>query len=753
MRTTFLSVQRFDPTPSEGRHMVRSSKMCTLSVAALVALTLACGSAHREPRGCQTDAECPSSAYCLTGVCIAGALPQARIRIAGSGPQLVSHRLVRFDGKDSVDPNPQHTVTAYRWAVKPASAASCDPSTARGSDAELTTIFECAGEYEIELTVKNSLGLESTPMTQGVSVSRSTNPPVIDGQTPDLVFEHRCAGSPATCVPVTEMGDGRFALFVTGSDVESSGALAYEWQVEPPPGVDPSTVQFQPDRLSRTPTVRIAGSAIAGDWTFRALVTDGDGLTTPAQVKVTVANQVPTLTSDVTLVAFDHTYADNVFRAQGTLRLTTADADGDPLLMPEVKLVETVKTGCLFAVPSTVVKGSSVEVTLDLTCSRADELIGAVARQLEATVREVNGGSTTLTLPFEVRDRLPTLAALTVSTGHSVKPCPLPRGACFTAAGQVPLLSDPDGDPVSLVAIAAAGLDQAIWSSDVASGGFTLQTSVSAAGSFRRADGTSPVSLLVTVKDPWSSADVRVALQLSNRAPIATVLAAAPLVRYAVNAYVARASVAQFVDQDGDPIDGVAGSGDPACGNFTVTGGVVDATCSRAFDWTTGAFPDLFGFAGAPLSVSVSVSDPWQRSATVFANVTPARPLPPVLLSGGFSPSVACTCKCLSPGDCLGSAPCRTTDFAPAMNSAGLPVSMNVNFPDGTSNRVDCLAGKCSAPVPVKLCQGPTSLIVTLYNGVTTTNPQIVTASLSCSNDPCAGGGGTCRFPPCPLPP
>jgi hypothetical protein len=321
----------------------------------------------------------------------------------------------------------------------------------------------------------------------------------------------------------------------------------------------------------------------------------------------------------------------------------------------------------------------------------------------------------------------------------------------------VPLPFDPDGDPVSLVAIGAAGLDQAIWASDVATGGFRLQTSVSAGASFRRADGTSPVSLVVTVKDPWRSANVPVALQISNRAPIPTLFAAAPLVSYAGNAYVARANVAQFVDEDGDPIDGVQGSGDPACVNFMVTGGVVAATCSRAFDWTTGAFPPLSSFASAPLSVSVSVSDPWQRSATVSTKVTPTTPPPPVILSGGFGPSATCTCKCIAPTDCSELAPCVTSDFVPDMATGGLPVNMKVLFPDGTSKVVDCLGGNCSAPVPVRLCQAPTSLIVTLSNGITTTTPQIVTGSVSCSNAPCAGGGGgggvICRFPPCHLPP
>ena len=106
------------------------------SVSILVlTLSLACGSADRHPRSCQQDADCGSAAYCLTGVCIAGALPEARIQIVGAGAAIVSHHRVTFDGNTSSDPNPQHRLTAYRWAVKPTSQASCAASPSGGREA------------------------------------------------------------------------------------------------------------------------------------------------------------------------------------------------------------------------------------------------------------------------------------------------------------------------------------------------------------------------------------------------------------------------------------------------------------------------------------------------------------------------------------------------------------------------------------------------------------------------------------------
>lgn len=736
---------------------VPSSSLLVLLLAAA-----ACGSADRTPRTCQQDADCGSAAYCLTGVCIAGALPEARIQIVGAGAAIVSHHRVTFDGKASTDPNPQHAVTSYRWAVKPASQASCAASPATGGDAALTTVFQCAGDYEVQLTVKNSLGLESAPVAQAISVGRSTNPPVVASRTPDLVFDHRCAGAPLVCQPVTELGDGRFALFVTASDVESGDALAYEWQVDAPPGADRGAVTFEPDRFSRTPTVRLAsGGAIAGDWTFRVLATDSDGLTTPAQVKVTIGNQAPTLSSDVQRVAFPHQYADHVYRAHGTVKVLFTDPDGDPVPPPTVKLVESVPTDCVFAVPAiTALPDGAYEATAELTCARPEQLIGAVERHLDIGLADANGAPAALSLPFVVLDTPPGLAAAVVTTSHGVQTCPVQAGQCFTASATAPVLVDPDGDPVRLVALAPVGLDQGIWSADAASGAFTVQTSISVPGAFRRADGTSPIAVKATVADPWTSADSTFALSIPNHAPIPSVLgAASPALAYAGGQYLAQGAVATFVDEDGDPILGVDGSGDAACSSFAVVAGVVQATCTRAFDWRSGAYPNLNGFASTALAVRVSVSDPWERSAAVAATVRPVAPPAPVVTGSGFDASTACTCRCVA-GAPEVSAPCMTVNYQPRVESAGLPV--NVTASAGTATAAfNCLGGQCTGGLTVNACQNGTPVTVTVSNGAATSVPALVTVAPSCTNDPCVGvrctptggGGGGCIGSNCPVPP
>ncbi|MFL5271985.1 MAG: hypothetical protein ACJ79E_07965, partial [Anaeromyxobacteraceae bacterium] len=361
-----------------------------------------------------------------------------------------------------------------------------------------------------------------------------------------------------------------------------------------------------------------------------------------------------------------------------------------------------------------------------------------------------SGGAAAVTLPFEVRDRPPTHAAAVVTLGHTVGPCL--AGSCYVASGQLPVAVDPDGDPVTLVALTPVGLDRAIWSSDVATGSFTLQTALTAPLSFRRADGTSPVSVLAHVTDPWQAADIAVGLQITNRRPIATAFGATPPITYAGKAYLASGNVAQFVDEDGDPIADVSGSGDASCGGFAVSAGAVAATCSVPFDWSTGGYPVLSNMVGRSFAVAVSVSDPWDRSATVAAAVAPATPPPAGPVASQLTRLVTCSCQCTTV-DCQAHAPCETVQYAPAL-SYGLPLQLTLTRPDGTSTAVDCVNGTCSAPVPVTVCQVPTTLLVSITNGADSPLDQLVPMSLSCANDPCAGvRPPRCTTSPCPIVP
>lgn len=704
--------------------------------------SLACGSGSRQPRSCQQDSECPAATYCLGGACVAGLLPEAHITIAGG--ELVSHRPVLFDGSGSVDPNPQHRLTGYRWAVKRASVAACDPAPAAGLGDKLSTTFLCAGEYQVELTVKNSLGLESAPIAQAVSVGPSANPPVVDAQSPDLVLQHRCGGTPLTCLAQDGAGATRFQLSVAAHDVEDGQALAYRWEVDAPAGADPSAAAFEPDARSANPIIQIgsAGGRIAGTWTFRALVSDGDGLTTPAEIRVTVENQLPALAPDVTTAGFDHTFADNVYRVHGLVKYAAIDGDGDTPLAGTATLLESKPTGCKSTL-TPVVKGEAIEVTVDLTCVSADELsptvggqaLGAgVARQLELAVSDGQGGEATVTLPFEVYDRPPGLAAAVAVTDHATGGCLLPSGVCFTASGVLPAPLDPDGDPAQLVAYQAQSIDaHSVWSSD-GQGGFTLQTDLAYPGSFRAADGRSPVGIVASVRDPWRSGDAPLALSIPNRKPVATPFAISPVAYHDGASYLAQGTAASFTDPDGDPISGpgVNASACSASLSPTPTGAALDATCARPYAWASGGDLPLLSFVSSPFWLGVSASDPWERSATYGASLQPAAPPPPTIAATSLALPRRCVkvCPVGEPCDYQAVVTCSTFSYAPSVQSP-VPVRVTVTASSGESASFNCLGASCSGSLQFS-CTAASSLSVNLWDGANPAISQTVYLAASC---------------------
>lgn len=702
-----------------------------IGLAAWLALAAACGTSSRQPRSCQQDSECPSASYCLGGACVAGLLPEAHIAIVGTGRELVSHRLVQFDGSGSVDPNPQHRLTAYRWAVKRASATACDPSPATGAADTLATTFRCAGEYQVELTVKNSLELESAPIAQAVTVAPSANPPIVDGQSPDLVLQHRCAGAPLACQALDASGAAAFQLAVTAHDVEDGQALRYQWEVQPPEGADPAAASFEPDAHAANPIVRIAsaGGRIAGPWTFRALVTDGDALTTPVEIQVTVEDQLPTLAAELDLAGFDHTFGDNVYRVHGLVKYAASDPDGDALQVAAARLLESAATGCQ-ATLTPLVKADTVEVTVDLSCLSAEELsptiggqvLGAgVQRQLEVTVGDRQGGQASVTLPFEIHDTPPSFAALAVATDHGTGSCLTPSGRCFTAAGALPPPLDPDGDPAELVAYQAQGLDtHGIWSSD-GQGRFTLQTDLAYPGSFRAADGKSPVGVLARVRDPWRAVDVPLALSIPNRAPVATPFSIGAAAYHDGARYLVQGAPATFVDPDGDPLAS-PDAGNAACSATlaaSAAGATLTATCGKASPWSAG--PALSSFVASPFALAVSASDPWERGGGQGAALSPQAPPSPSLSSISQALPTRCVkvCPIGEPCEYQGTVTCTTFTYAPAVRSP-VPVSVTVQASSGESASANCLGATCAGGLTFSCTS--TSLSVSLWDGL---NPAV----------------------------
>ncbi len=648
---------------------IRSSSAPALA-AGFLALT-SCSNAKR-PLVCEQDSDCPPGVGCSFGACVAELPPSATIKLR-SGAALVTHRPLAFDGTDSSDPNPGGSVIAYSWSVKRAAGTHCDPSPARGTASLLQTIFTCEGDYEVELTVKNGFGLESAPATMPLTIAPSTNPPAASAGA-DVTLAHRCSGAPLVCSPVTADGTGGFRLAADAMDLESGRALAYSWDWEPPPGVDRSavSVRFDPGPQVSTPIVHIEspGTRIAGEWTFTASVTDGDGLVTPAQQKVTITNSPPTVIPGADAVGATHTFNQQgqAYVAAGTLAAQIQDPDGDPIEPPELRLVEAAPTGCAFRVNQSTLANGTLAASFDLTAllGQEKEFIGP-QRRIEVTARDVNGGEATASVELAVLNRPPTFvwdanvsgqsSRLLDAGEHSVTAdCPWLVG-CYLAQGASPLRAvDPDGDPLSSVELVALGFEgnSAFTSADGRS--FAVKTSVGAPYQFRGADGVSPFTLLARVRDPWESspddAAARFRLRIGNRPPHAASpppgAEASPWYSDPEKSYHAQADFVKFVDDDGDPLSAASASGDAWCNGLAVASGAGRVTCTAGWDWTRPGFPNVAPFFGAH-QVSLRAKDAWEEGPATASTVTvrdyhaPSNP--------GGSRTVD-ACKCTPRGIC-----------------------------------------------------------------------------------------------------
>jgi len=625
--------------------------------------TLASCSKAERSMACNDASDCPAGVKCVLGACVAGNLPMAAITLR-SGTGLVTHRPLVFDGTGSNDPNPGGSVVAYSWSVKRAAGTHCDPSPARGTESVLATIFMCEGDYQIALMVKNDLGLESAPATMAITVAPSTNPPAVSpGQ--DVTLAHRCSGAPLVCSPIIDDGTGKLQLAVDAMDVESGRALEYSWEWEPPPGADRSSVsvRFDPGPQVSTPLVHIesAGTRIAGEWIFTVGVTDGDGLVTLAQQKVTITNSAPTLAPEADTVLASHTYNGQAYVAVGELLAQIQDPDGDPIELPELRLAEDVATGCAFRVNRTTLTDGVLDASFDLTALPGQEaaFIGP-QRKIEVLARDVNGGEATASAALTILNRPPSFAwapgipgeaSRLVDVPHSAtNDCASPAG-CYLARGASPLQAvDPDGDPLGLVELLAFDLG---GSSTFASGdgrSFVVKTDVNAPSQFRGGDGVSPLTLAARVRDPWSSSEdaaARFRIRIGNTPPHAVSPPSGVEVSHwysdSEKNYHAQADFVAFVDYDGDPIHLGPAAPDPYCSEFSVVGaGVGRVTCTHHYDWTGGAVPDVSSFLAAH-AVRLSAKDPWEEGPSTPSTVTVRDYNAPTNPGGGLV-AEACTC-------------------------------------------------------------------------------------------------------------
>jgi hypothetical protein len=620
----------------------RSLSFLALGAAlALGPAALSCSSSSGSPRACAAPSDCPAGADCVLGACVAGGLPLARIALVGAA---VTHRALVFDGGGSADPNAGHGLVGWTWAIRRA-GARCAPTPDRGSAARLSTLFTCEGRYEVDLKVKDDLGLESPTATLAVDVEPALDPPDVTAGA-DLSAAHRCAGTPLTCTALSADGSDRFQLSAQASDVEDGTALTYAWSWAPPDGIDPASVsvRFSPGPAASAPEVHLesAGTRLAGDWTFTVAATDRDGLTSLATQRVTVTNGDPVVTLLTPSPQVPHQFLPSspgaqtgTFRAAGTVRATVIDPDGDPLETPALALSEPAPSGCAFASSGALAAGGAqadFALSVDSTGAQGFLMPG---RQLTLTVADVNGGRASATAALAVLNSPPVVqwssrppgsddgSIGTIAASHLFDRA---IGAYRVQVASPHVASDPEGDPLTF----AIATRRSPARTALAGAGMALTVTTPDATELRGGDGLSPIDFRTVAYDPWtSSADTAAshfAVAVQNHPPRLTAAGVSGSVSIdhhwdaTSQALVAQVDVAAVVDDDGDPISATAfPAGD--CAPALAPGDVVRVTCAHAVPVNGTGAPSLSSFVGSH-AVALTPRDAWDAGPAIGSTVT-----------------------------------------------------------------------------------------------------------------------------------
>jgi alpha-tubulin suppressor-like RCC1 family protein len=189
--------------------------------------------------------------------------------VAHAGPDQSVHpgNLVTLDGSNSADPD-GHYPLSYTWhmlSTPPGSTAVlADPSALNP-----TFTADVTGDYTIQLTVTDSLGLSSPP--DEVLVSTSNTPPVADAGSDQAMIQ----------IGTTVQLDG------TQSYDEDGDPLTYAWTLSTKP-VGSSAVLSHPAAVNPTFV-----ADVQGDYVIALLVSDPWAASDPTQVTVSFTNVTP----------------------------------------------------------------------------------------------------------------------------------------------------------------------------------------------------------------------------------------------------------------------------------------------------------------------------------------------------------------------------------------------------------------------------------------------------------------------------
>jgi hypothetical protein len=650
----------------------------------LLALTLvlaACGGSAGEVRSCVTDADCGAGALCVQSACVANRPPSVSLQLPASP---TTHRVLFLDAL-AVDPDAGDAITRHAWSVT-STTAGCAAEPEPTSGARLELVFWCAGSYEVSVVAEDARGGLSLPARAVIEVAAASGAPVVTPAAPST-YDHLCGGSPFACRPALAGGAVPLPLSAAVDD-PSGGPLTYRWRMIPPAAAGPSaTVSWShgTGSLAAEAWVETTDGAIAGTWRFRLRATSAAGLVGQGEQLVQVENRPPVLAGGP--LRLDHRTVGGAYLASGTLALPATDPDGDPLTLTAT-LVESGTEGCS-SVLGAVVAGA---VSFQVSCADATRLIGAASRAIRVVAADGCGGRVEADFPVEIANRPPELrlasnpAGGSITLDHAVGPCLGADGSCFVVGGSATFVAvDPDGDPVTSLAVAAS-VDPALTSSAGAAttaGGvasFRFTTPVGLPGEFRQRDGSTGFSLVATATDPFGamgrSAHPVVAL---DRPPVIKQGLPVALVAHRYDAaqgrYVATAPLATFEDPDGDPLRIDGSTGDPACATFSISGGAAGVACQRAYAVAPG-LPPLASFLGDHRVVA-SASDGWEQvSSPTSVNIQDGAPS-----ATAYSGTVeSCFCACpkwsADGASCLGTA--RWT-----VDTTQVPLPVLANDADG----------------------------------------------------------------------
>lgn len=273
----------------------------------------------------------------------------------------------------------------------------------------------------------------------------------------------------------------------------------------------------------------------------------------------------------------------------------------------------------------------------------------------------------------------------------------------YRSSGTVALsVVDPDGDPVTR---------RIEWRHAGDGGGEFGGEDHGATATFAVAAST-PAALIGgsgLQRSLWVSADdgnggtaqASAAVVIGNQPPVAEAASAVVTHTYdAVNGVYASfpGKVALWSDPDGDPLTGVAATGDAHCAGTLGTDRWESVVCTLAH----GGAATLSGFLGTR-QFSVSAADPWQVGSAPIALTITNRP--PAVASATLAVKYSCS---PSPTLCCHPMPGYCASYATRLAGGVTPLALEVSDPDNDPLAVSAFAGALPVTLncPAGVCTG-----------------------------------------------